>query len=104
MSKFFFSNRYCSRTREGNRTELVCSKNFKTRGPEARLYSACFAGVLFPIGMFLYAWTSFEKVNWIGMAIGITVSVYPLPYTSVSPSRYSKLTNVINSYSFGRFL
>lgn len=49
-------------------------KNFKTRGQEARLYSACAAGILFPIAMFIYAWTSFENVNWVGMAVGITVS------------------------------
>lgn len=86
-------------TRRGYCTELVCSKNFKTRGPEARLYSACFAGVLFPIGMFLYAWTSFEKVNWIGMAVGITVSVSSLlSYISFSP-----LMDSIHSYSYGRF-
>lgn len=23
--------------------------------------------------MFIYAWTSYERVNWIGMAIGVTV-------------------------------
>ncbi|TCD59920.1 hypothetical protein EIP91_011190 [Steccherinum ochraceum] len=47
--------------------------NISTRGPEARLYHAMFAGVLFPASMFIYAWCTFPSVPWIALAIGITV-------------------------------
>lgn len=48
-------------------------RNAKKRGPEARLYSSLFAGFLFPVAMFIYAWTSLPDVSWIGSAIGLTV-------------------------------
>lgn len=51
-------------------------KHFAVRGPEARLYMACFAAVLFPTGMFIYAWSSFSSVHWIVQMIGITVSFH----------------------------
>ncbi len=52
---------------------FVCSKNFATRGPEARLYMACCAAILMPCGMFIYAWSTFSSVPWIVLTIGITV-------------------------------
>jgi len=48
-------------------------KYFPKKGPEARLYLACFAGVLLPTGMFIYAWSSFPFVPWIALTIGIVV-------------------------------
>ncbi|KAF8884049.1 MFS polyamine transporter [Gymnopilus junonius] len=56
--------------------EKLYQKNFPTRGPEARLYFACFAGILLPVGMFIYAWSSFERIPWIALAIGITLFVW----------------------------
>ncbi|KAG8865398.1 hypothetical protein FRB96_000288 [Tulasnella sp. 330] len=53
--------------------EKVYTKYFPTKGPEARLYGACAAGVLFPVGCFIYAWTSFSHVHWIAPVIGITI-------------------------------
>ncbi|THH08248.1 hypothetical protein EW145_g2823 [Phellinidium pouzarii] len=58
--------------------EKIYDAKFKIRGHEARLYSSCFAGVLFPISMFLYAWTSLPQVHWIGMAIGITLFMWTI--------------------------
>ena len=49
---------------------------FPTRGPEARLYLVCFAAVMLPIGMFIYAWSSFVFVNWISLTIGITLFIW----------------------------
>ncbi|KAI0321592.1 major facilitator superfamily domain-containing protein [Amylostereum chailletii] len=46
------------------------------RGPEARLYWACVSGILFPIGMFIYAWTTFPHVPWIAMVIGLTIFMW----------------------------
>ncbi|PIL24914.1 MFS general substrate transporter [Ganoderma sinense ZZ0214-1] len=48
-------------------------KYHPTKGPEARLFSACLAALLFPAGMFIYAWTASPSVPWIGMVIGIFV-------------------------------
>lgn len=51
-------------------------KNFAKRGPEARLYGAMFAAILFPIGMFIYAWCSFPYVPWIALVIAIVVRAF----------------------------
>lgn len=56
--------------------ERLYRNQFKTRRQEARLYSACAAGILFPISMFIYAWTSFSHVTWVAMAIGIVLFVW----------------------------
>jgi len=53
--------------------ESLYQRYFPTRGPEARLYLACFAAVLLPVGMFIYAWSSFAFVNWIALTIGIAL-------------------------------
>ena len=48
-------------------------RNYAKRGPEARLHAACFAAVLLPVGLFIFAWCAFPQVNWIGVNIGIVV-------------------------------
>ncbi|KAH9849849.1 MFS general substrate transporter [Lenzites betulinus] len=53
--------------------ESLYAKHSAKRGPEARLFGACLAAILFPAGIFIYAWCTFESVPWIGMAIGIFV-------------------------------
>ncbi|KZT21181.1 MFS general substrate transporter [Neolentinus lepideus HHB14362 ss-1] len=53
--------------------ERLYQKYFPVRGPEARLYCACVAGVMFPAGLFIYAWCSFTFIYWIGLAVGIVV-------------------------------
>ncbi|KAI0700142.1 MFS general substrate transporter [Cerioporus squamosus] len=53
--------------------ERLYAKYHPTKGPEARLFSACLAAILFPAGMFIYAWCTFQSVPWIGMAMGIFV-------------------------------
>ncbi|KAI0630775.1 MFS general substrate transporter [Trametes polyzona] len=53
--------------------EKLYAKYAPKRGPEARLFSACVGAVLFPSGIFIYAWCTFESVHWIGMAMGIFV-------------------------------
>ncbi|RPD64469.1 MFS general substrate transporter [Lentinus tigrinus ALCF2SS1-7] len=58
--------------------EKLYAKYQPTKGPEARLYSACLGAVLFPVGMFIYAWCTFPSVPWIGMVIGIFVIMIAL--------------------------
>ncbi|KIM88106.1 hypothetical protein PILCRDRAFT_62793 [Piloderma croceum F 1598] len=55
--------------------EMLYRKHFPTRGPEARLYAACGMGIVFPIGMFIYAWSAFPHVPWVALVIGMTVIV-----------------------------
>ncbi|KIY71160.1 MFS general substrate transporter [Cylindrobasidium torrendii FP15055 ss-10] len=55
--------------------EKLYQHNYALRGPEARLYGACFAAISLPVGMFIYAWTSFSFVHWIAPVIGIFVLI-----------------------------
>lgn len=56
--------------------ERVYQRSVRERGPEARLTWARFAGIMFPVGMFVYAWTSFSRVPWIAMTIGIVIFIW----------------------------
>jgi hypothetical protein len=47
-------------------------------GPEARLFGACAAGVIFPLGCLIFAWTSYSHVHWIAPCIGMTVTVFAI--------------------------
>ncbi|EJD07445.1 MFS general substrate transporter [Fomitiporia mediterranea MF3/22] len=58
--------------------EKIYAKKFESRGHEARLYSSCAAGVLFPASMFIYAWTSLAHVHWIAMCIAITLCIWSI--------------------------
>ncbi|KAF8062206.1 MFS polyamine transporter [Lyophyllum atratum] len=51
-------------------------KQFAARGHEARLHTACFAALLLPIAMFIYAWTAYAHIHWIAGAIGITIYMW----------------------------
>lgn len=53
--------------------ERLYAKNVATRGPEARLYLPMFAAVLFPVGVFIFAWCTYSRVSWVALAIGIVV-------------------------------
>ncbi|PAV20009.1 MFS general substrate transporter [Pyrrhoderma noxium] len=59
-------------------SEKLYAKNVKEKGPEARLYAVCVAGIVFPLSMFMYAWTCFERVHWIAMCIAITLFMWSL--------------------------
>lgn len=50
-------------------------KNVKEYGPEARMGWARYAAIMYPVGMFIYAWTSYPSVPWIAMTIGIVASL-----------------------------
>lgn len=49
------------------------AKNIAKRGPEARLYMSMVAAILFPVGCFIYGWTSYAHVSIAGPIIGIIV-------------------------------
>ena len=50
-------------------------------GPETRLYASCTLGVLLPIGMFWFGWTSFPHQHWVlpTLAVGVaTIGIYTI--------------------------
>ncbi|KAJ7574299.1 MFS polyamine transporter [Mycena floridula] len=65
--------------------ERIYQKRFPTKGQEARLYMACFAAILCPISMFIYAWCAYSFVPWYGQAIAIVLFVWAcfVIYTAV---------------------
>lgn len=67
---------------------FFASKYVGTRGPEARLFAAMAATVLFPAGMFIYAWSTYTKVYWISLAIGMVVRVSFLQALSDSEANF----------------
>jgi hypothetical protein len=64
--------------------ERLYRQGHAKRGPEARLYLVCVAAITFPIGMFIYAWCAFPSVPWIGLCIGIVVSILSLCILEIS--------------------
>ncbi|KAK2462261.1 hypothetical protein APHAL10511_005757 [Amanita phalloides] len=53
-------------------------KNYSKRGPEARLYAACFASVLLPAGLFIFAWCTLPNVHWIGLNVAIVCFMWAI--------------------------
>ncbi|KAJ7089879.1 MFS polyamine transporter [Mycena belliarum] len=51
-------------------------KHVARRGPEARLITACAAGVMLPISMFIYAWCAFPRVPWISLVIALVLYIW----------------------------
>ncbi|KAJ7813897.1 MFS general substrate transporter [Mycena olivaceomarginata] len=56
--------------------ESLYRKHFPTRGPEARLFAACCAALLFPAGMFVYAWGARAAIPWIVSVLGVTLFMW----------------------------
>ena len=53
--------------------ERIYRRTHDARGPEARLYVALGAALLFPAGMYIYAWTAFPYVTWVAPCVGLAV-------------------------------
>ncbi|KAJ7812625.1 MFS general substrate transporter [Mycena olivaceomarginata] len=56
--------------------ESLYRKHFPVRGPEARLFAACCAALLFPAGMFVYAWGARAAIPWIVSVLGVTLFMW----------------------------
>lgn len=50
----------------------------KKKTPEARLYLAMVGGVCLPIGCFIYAWTSYPNIHWMGQCVGLTIILFAI--------------------------
>lgn len=48
-------------------------RNVAKRGPEARLYTAFGGGVCVPVGAFIFCFTAYAHVHWIGSCIGVVI-------------------------------
>ncbi|GAC97838.1 multidrug transporter [Pseudozyma hubeiensis SY62] len=88
--------------------EFLYRRYSPTRGPEARLYLACVSAIFFPVGCFIYAWTSFPHTNIAGPIVGVVVlmtSIYHI-YTSVfnylADSYLSYASSALAAQSFAR--
>ncbi|KAG8932743.1 hypothetical protein FRC02_000644 [Tulasnella sp. 418] len=55
--------------------ERLYQRYVKVKGPEARLFAAMVAGILLPIGCFIYAWTCNREIHWIAPCIGIIIII-----------------------------
>ncbi|KIM63377.1 hypothetical protein SCLCIDRAFT_15564 [Scleroderma citrinum Foug A] len=53
--------------------DKLYTRYYTQRKQEARLYSACVAAILLPIGMFMVAWTSTPSIHWIVPVMGLTM-------------------------------
>lgn len=51
-------------------------RNVARKGPEARLYLAMGSAVAFPVGCFIYGWTSYSDVSIAGPIVGIVILMW----------------------------
>ena len=54
-------------------TEKLYRDDVKRSGPEARLWSGMAGAILFPLGCWLFTWSSWASVHWIVPLIGIVI-------------------------------
>ncbi|KIM44763.1 hypothetical protein M413DRAFT_442721 [Hebeloma cylindrosporum] len=56
--------------------EKLYQRNVEKRGPQARLYLVCGAAFLFPISMFMFAWTSLPSLPWALLIVALIIFVW----------------------------
>ncbi|KAH7885788.1 major facilitator superfamily domain-containing protein [Phlebopus sp. FC_14] len=56
--------------------DKLYQQNVARKGPEARLYLTCVVAVLFPLSMFMYAWTTSPQIHWIWPVIALTIFMF----------------------------
>lgn len=63
------------------------NKYYRKHSIEARLGSSMVAGIVFPIGAFIYAFTTYSYVHWVVPAIAIVIimaGIFPIYYSSMN--------------------
>ncbi|SJX65825.1 related to multidrug resistant protein [Sporisorium reilianum f. sp. reilianum] len=68
--------------------ERLYQQNSNRHGPEARLYLACAGAIFFPVGCFIYAWTSFPHTSMAGPIVGIAVTMTAIYHVYLSCFSY----------------
>ncbi|KAM0270830.1 hypothetical protein ACHAPA_003312 [Fusarium lateritium] len=67
---------------------LVADPNIKVT-PEARLYGAMYGAVFLPIGLFIYSFTQYSHVSWVGPAIGLAPIAFGIYFVFESTYSYT---------------
>lgn len=57
--------------------------------PESRLYGCLFGGIFLPIGLFIYSFTQYEFVHWIGPVIGLACIAFGIFFVFESCYSYT---------------
>ncbi|ETS64313.1 hypothetical protein PaG_01157 [Moesziomyces aphidis] len=90
--------------------EYLYRKNFAKRGPEARLYLACAGAVFFPLGCFIYAWTSFPHTSIAGPVVGVATlmvaiyHIYLAVFNYLADAYLTYASSALAAQSFARNL
>lgn len=63
-------------------------KYYPTKGPEARLYLSMASAILFPIGCFIYGWTSYPDVSIAGPIVGLIVIMFSVYHVYLATFNY----------------
>ena len=58
--------------------ERLYIKNHHKTGPEGRLYTSMVAGVTLAVGCFIYGWTSYSHVHWMGQMVGLVITLFSI--------------------------
>ncbi|KPM42151.1 hypothetical protein AK830_g4433 [Neonectria ditissima] len=67
---------------------LVADPNIKVT-PEARLYGAMYGAVFLPIGLFIYSFTQYSFVSWVGPVIGLAPIAFGIYFVFESTYSYT---------------
>lgn len=90
----------CAATVIGYYTNKLYLKNVDTMGPEARMYTGMVGGILFPLGCWIWAWSTFPSVHWIVPTIGLGIlfaGMFLLYLTVFSKQAFSALSSSIRT-------
>ncbi len=88
--------------------EFLYRRNFPTRGPEARLYLACAGAIMFPVGCFIYGWTSYSDVSIAGPIVGVIIlmtgiyHIYLAVFNYLADSYLTYASSALAAQSFAR--
>lgn len=89
--------------------EKIAKRYGKATGTaESRLYFACIESGFMPIGLFMFGWTSFEKISWAAPAIAIGIasigifSIYLATFNFLADTYHRYASSAIAAQSFCR--
>lgn len=68
--------------------EKLYARYAPTKGPEARLYLSMVSALLFPIGCFIYGWTSYSHVSIAGPIVGLVVIMFGVYHVYLAVFNY----------------
>lgn len=57
----------------GYYTNQLYLRDVKRLGPEARMWTGMAGGILFPLGCWIWAWTTFDSIHWVVPLTGLGI-------------------------------